>query len=82
MQVVLCMWGSALYITGADVHVPRWCIGHASSSAMLLGTNCMVCNDYVREEWHIVALQMKVTELIWYLKYNVFMETYFHDGEI
>ena len=30
------VWGSALYITGTDVHVPRWCIGHASGSAMLL----------------------------------------------
>ena len=30
------VWGSALYITGVDVHGPRWCIGHASGSAMLL----------------------------------------------
>ena len=36
------VWGSALYITGVDVHGPRWCIGHASGSAMLLvSDNCM-----------------------------------------
>ena len=45
------VWGSTLYIMGADVHGPHWGIGHASGSAMLL------VPDSNRDVFYLIKLE-------------------------
>ena len=77
------MWGSALYITGADVHVPRWCIGHASSSAMLLvpdsrhiGSCCLPLWEILGPPLNIIFIRIETPPFMERNKLNIFPTWY------